>query len=921
MGWTGHGLHGLTWGPDGKLYFSLGDVDTNVTTPDAHVEVQDSGCVFRCDPDGTQLELVHKGLRNPQELAFDDFGNLFTVDNDQDPGDESRLVYIVEGGDSGWRSGVLPLSQSPWLREKIWRKKWPGQSLAHLPPIAELPECQGPGGIAFDPGTGLPPQLSGNLFLCNFAYTLKQSGILALKLASEGASYRLEKSFDFARNVVPSDLDFAPDGSMYVAGWGDGGQAGGESHVYRLFHPESAAKKECQEVSAMLAADWTQLPETELITRLGHPNRRIRQEAQFELAARSTSASALIQVAHKNPNRLARVHALWALGQLGKQSPTGLDDVVGLLDDPDAEVRIQTLRVLGDNRVHALDAKLSALVKDTDVRVQVASAHAIGKLKAKAALPALESLLLANDSRDRYLLHAGVVAFTGVADLEALRKCATSSEPALRMVAALAFRRLEHAEIATMLGDPDPMVNAEVVRAIHDGRILEAFPQLAKMARTPGLPDAVMRRALHANRILGTAESAANLAVVAASRNYSAECRDLAMRSLLEWADPIDSDQVTGVWWQLPPRPADVVKAAVEPIIEPLFKTGTEPLRLQSLELCRQYRIESAAPAVKAICNDDKVSAAVRAVAAQVLPGLNAEEALNNAREILQDSTLPPVLRVAFLEIIAKADPEGTAKSLAAMLSASGTAEKQAVWSLVKNIDHVAYDPVLMDAMTKLAAGESDPGAELELVEAARKRTALVQQVQAYEEAKPATRVGKRQAALHGGDAKRGRELFESGTSESSCIRCHSVKYSITGGIVGPDIFGVGGRMSRSELLESIVEPNKKIAAGFESISLLLTDGRTFTGVLVREESGRIVIRGSDRQEESLAKGDIENRKLGLSAMPEGLADSMSDRDLRDLVAYLASLQPRTGMMFNVRRLREKLPPRRPHDAVQRGLP
>jgi quinoprotein glucose dehydrogenase len=171
ISFLGHDLHGLVMGPDGRLYFSIGDRGLNVTNKEGRVlYYPDEGVVLRCEPDGANLEVFARGLRNPQELAFDDFGNLFSGDNNSDGGDRARWVHLVEGGDSGWRVGYQhfnsPPRRGPWNTEKLWYPQFENQAAYIVPPLANL--GYGPSGLAHYPGTGLPDKYRGHFVLCDF---------------------------------------------------------------------------------------------------------------------------------------------------------------------------------------------------------------------------------------------------------------------------------------------------------------------------------------------------------------------------------------------------------------------------------------------------------------------------------------------------------------------------------------------------------------------------------------------------------------------------------------------------------------------------------------------------------------------------------------------------------------------------------
>ena len=321
VAFIGHDMHGLRMGPDGRLYFSIGDRGFNVTTKEGkHLFNPDSGAVLRCEPDGSNLEIVHTGLRNPQELAFDQYGNLFTVDNNSDSGDQARLVQIVEGGDSGWRTGYQYGSsmsdRGPFNAEKIWHLQHEGQPAYIVPPLAHI--TSGPSGFCFNYGaTALPERYKDHFFICDFRGNASGSSIYSFAVKPKGASFEPVDGHVAFGGVLATDCEFGPDGGFYVSDWVDGWGLTGKGRIYRFAHADAEKNPAIAETKKILAEGFDKRSNEELAKLLEHPDMRVRQEAQFALADKG-AISTLSEVALKNKNRLARLHAIWGMDQIGR---------------------------------------------------------------------------------------------------------------------------------------------------------------------------------------------------------------------------------------------------------------------------------------------------------------------------------------------------------------------------------------------------------------------------------------------------------------------------------------------------------------------------------------------------------------------------------------------------------------------------
>ncbi len=924
----GHDMHGLIFGPDGKLYWSIADrgTDTNLfakiknpwpgLTPEL---LADSGCVFRCNPDGSEFEVVACGLRNPQELAFDEFGNLFTADNNGDGGDKARWHYVVEGADFGWRLGWQWLPKmGPWNSERLWHLEDSNTAAYLLPPLAHI--GHGPAGLAYNPGTGLPPEFARHFFLCDFP-----GSVLMWTNIPNGASFKAGPVKSFFGDLGPSDVAFGPDGGVYVSDWFKSFDKSGKGRIYRIHDPATDKSGAVLEVKKLLAEGMKSRSNEELTTLLGHRDMRVRLEAQWAISTKNVAANTKPDSAvPQNTNRLVRVHSIWGNDQINKaclgllnsasdvRGPTVALDFAGEIfinsftflrsqaADRDPEIRAQVANALRHLPLNGSDTFpgmnpvkiLLPMLKDDLPRTRFFAAQSLGKLKSKEAVPALIDLLRTNSDQDAYLRHAAVLALARIGDVPALLAAGNSNSRSVRLGALLALRRLGSPEVARFLHDADPKIVLEAARAINDAPIPAALPQLATLIARTTKPETkiseletfTLRRALNANFRLGSADHAKALARFAANKISPELLRVEALEMLADWARPPLRDKIVGLHRPLAPRAGAAAAAAFQPLLALIPQDAPNSVRLAATRTATALGVKQ---------GDSFVTLADTALAPEIRA-----EALNTLA-LQKSARLPDAFKLALADknemvrLAALRLPGGAdTTTLLATLGKGTIAEKQAAFAALATATDPAADDALAKQLDRLIAGQAEKELQLDILEAAAKRTApaVKERGQRFEKARDAKdALAPWRETLFGGNAAAGRKTFVE-RQDAACFRCHKVNGE--GGEVGPELTGLGQKQARETILESILFPNKNIAPGFESVVVELKNGKSFAGQVKRETATELdILSPEDGVLLKFSKQEIKSRDRGLSAMPEELVKLLSTTELRDLVEFLSTVK------------------------------
>ena len=484
IGFSGHGMSGATEGPDGKIYWQIGDIGANIKAPDGKQHAYpNEGILVRSNPDGSDFEVFAAGIRNTHEFVFDEYGNIISSDNDGDhPGESERLVYLVDGSDQGWRSNwqygkyVDPKNNSykVWMDEGLYKPRWEGQAAYIIPPIVNF--HNGPTGMAYNPGTALGSKWKNKFFLVEFVGNPSRSHIWAFSLKPKGASFELAEDIDMVSGILPTGIRFGPDGALYIADWINGWGTKNYGRVWKLdVNNENNDLKDIRtETNRLMTLDYSTQSEEELYKLITFQDMRVRQKAQFELASRADTGFEVFNKAiAQKENQLARVNAVWGIGQLTRLDKKYGEVLVTLLKDSDPEIIAQAAKTVGDLKYAEAEKELIPLLSGNYPRSIFFAAQALGRLGSKDAVTPLITMLEKNNDADIYLRHAGVTALARIGQEDPVVALAKNPSKALRTAAVLVLRRLKSDKVAVFLHDKEEYLVTEAARAINDDLSIE----------------------------------------------------------------------------------------------------------------------------------------------------------------------------------------------------------------------------------------------------------------------------------------------------------------------------------------------------------------------------------------------------------------------------------------------------------------
>jgi putative membrane-bound dehydrogenase-like protein len=432
-----HGVHTFLFGPDGKLYFNMGNegkqlyypltkevalhgpvehvpmkpvIDLDGNEVNNHGKPYRMGMVFRCNLDGSEVETLAWNFRNNYEVAVDSFGTLWQSDNDDDGNRGVRINYVMEYGNYGYVDESSGESwPAAWAKAKAkgvpeeskvfyeWHQHDPGvvPNLLHT-------GAGSPTGIIFYEGNLLPAAFRNRMIHCDALPRVVRS----YPTQRDGAGYHaaiediLTTEDQWFR---PVDVCAAPDGSLYVADWNDAGVGGHymadqnvetmTGRIYRL------APKDNKPSVPKMTLDTP----AGCVEALKSPNLSRRYLAWTKLHDMKGRADGGLRKLWKSSNEpYLRARALQLLARIpGKEKQY----IQSAIHDSNPDLRITGLRIARQLRLDVIPI-VQTLAHDTSPEVRRECAIALRHQNSPEAPRLWAELALQHDGRDRWYLEA-----------------------------------------------------------------------------------------------------------------------------------------------------------------------------------------------------------------------------------------------------------------------------------------------------------------------------------------------------------------------------------------------------------------------------------------------------------------------------------------------------------------------------------
>jgi putative membrane-bound dehydrogenase-like protein len=872
-----HGVHAFVFGPDGKLYFCMGNEGKRlcyplnkevplhgpVQQPEAHPlvdldgnEVRSDGkpyrmgMVFRCNLDGSEVETLAWNFRNNYEVAVDSFGTMWQSDNDDDGNRGVRINYVMEYGNFGYADEMTGAGWSAgWNAARVkgapeelkisyeWHQYDPGvvPNLLHT-------GAGSPTGILVYEGKLLPEIYRNQIIHCDAGPRV----VRAYPVQPAGAGYQAGTTNILTTSDTwfrPSDVCVAPDGSIYVADWNDAGVGGHYMADQKLAAMTGRVYRVAPKGSRDVAPKLNLTTAAGCVQALQSPTQATRYLAWMKLHQMQAGAEKELLKLWRSDDARMRARALQLLARINGREKHYVGEA---LKDPNPDLRIAGLRIARELKLDVIgDAK--ALAKDASAQVRRECAIALRHNPSPEAPQVWAQLATQYDGRDRWYLEAlGIGAdrqwdtfldtWLGVAG----EQC--NMAPGREIVWRSRGRKTSEL-LARIIGD-------ESLSAKEREHYFRAFDFVGGPEREAVLASHLSdwtRMALGdvSGRPGGSGHMAIALEALSRLKGIDLEgnpqVKD-ALLKLLEHARGTAQFVELVRDFQLKDQDRALLEIAAK---NPANSLGVEAVGLvltsQNLELLRRTLAGADAIAIT-----------------EALGGVAKKEIVPLLQPIVADGARDVALRKQAVSALAQVQ-EGAA-------------------ALLK----LAQEDKL-PADLKLAAGWALHDVRWENLQTQAAQILPLPQARNSQPLPPISElVGKK------GDPRKGAAVFRRETL--ACIKCHQVNGE--GVDFGPNLSEIGTKLGKEALYESILDPSAGIAFGFEAWRVELKDGNEANGLIVSETPEEFTLKAVGGIVNRYKKGDIVSRtRQKLSIMPAGAQQAMSLDDLADLVEYLSSLK------------------------------